>query len=224
MYCQFCGSVIPEGDQFCGQCGARAPAAPPPAGAPQPPDAYGARPDEAPDEYGSSDTPSAAPPQWTSPYFDRDPNLRPQAYKYSGFWLRLGAYLLDVLFGSLIAITPGIILAVLLYVLAGQAGAVVGFLLGFLTAVYGYQYVSTALGGGWGKRICGLRIIRKDDGQRPGYGTGGIRVLVTIGFYAVGNVPFIGWVVWLMDYLWMLWDPEKQTLHDKAADTLVVQV
>lgn len=251
MHCQFCGSQIPEGDQFCAQCGARAPVAPPAAGTPPPPGAqppssaaHGTRPDEAPRAYGSYDTASASqPPQWTSPYFDRDPNALAQTYRYSGFWLRFGAFLLDWLFGSLLAIIPGIILAVLFYLLvqAGQEDALtafeqneqdddlvlaaaVGFLLGFLPTSLGYQYVSTALGGGWGKRICGLRIIRKDDGQRPGYGTGGIRVLVTFGFSVVGNIPLVGWVVWLMDYLWMLWDPEKQTLHDKAADTLVVQV
>jgi uncharacterized RDD family membrane protein YckC len=30
------------------------------------------------------------------------------------------------------------------------------------------------------------------------------------------------WAIVLIDYLWMLWDPGKQTLHDKIADSKVV--
>ena len=208
MYCQSCGGQIPEGDEFCSHCGARA---------------------------------SAAPPR-TTPYFDRDPNEKPGP-TFAGFWIRLGAYILDTIFATLLALIPGIILAVIIVLLveAGQdppltqfeadqqdddtlLGAVIGFVIGYFPVLLGYFYIATALGGGWGKRICGLRIIRNDDGQRPGYGTAAIRVAVTLGFSAVGNIPLVGWVAWLLDYLWMLWDPEKQTLHDKAAGTHVVQV
>jgi uncharacterized RDD family membrane protein YckC len=27
-----------------------------------------------------------------------------------------------------------------------------------------------------------------------------------------------------LDYLWMLWDPQRQCLHDKAARTIVVKL
>jgi hypothetical protein len=33
----------------------------------------------------------------------------------------------------------------------------------------------------------------------------------------------ISWVALLFGYLWMLWDGERQTWHDKVADTVVVE-
>jgi len=234
MHCQFCGSEIPEGDQFCGQCGARAPVAPPPGAT------YGARPDEAQGVYGSSDTPSGTPPQWTSPYFDRDPNARVQVYKYASFGARLGAAVLDYIFAILLALIPGIILAVVIALLveAGQeppltpfeadqqdedtgVGAIIGFLIGFVPVLYGYWYVATSLGGGWGKRIFGLRIVKEDTGQRPGFGSGLVRVIVTAGF---GLVPLVGAFIQLFDHLSMLWQDDHQTWHDMAAGTVVIRV
>jgi uncharacterized RDD family membrane protein YckC len=34
-------------------------------------------------------------------------------------------------------------------------------------------------------------------------------------------VPLVGQVPWILDYLWPLWDKQKQTWHDKAASTYV---
>jgi uncharacterized RDD family membrane protein YckC len=35
-------------------------------------------------------------------------------------------------------------------------------------------------------------------------------------------VSIVSAIVFLLGYLWMLWDPEKQTWHDKAAGSVVV--
>ncbi len=210
MRCQFCGAEIPEGDQFCAQCGGRA------LGAPEPQS------------------------QWPTAYFDRDPNARTQAYTYAGFWIRLGAYILDTFFAILLALIPGIILAVLIALLveAGQeppltpfeadqqdedtgVGAIIGFLIGFVPFLYGYWYIATSLGGGWGKRMLGLRIVNQETAQRPGFGSGLVRVLVTAGF---GLVPLVGSFIQLFDHLSMLWHDDKQTWHDMAAGTVVIRV
>jgi hypothetical protein len=37
-------------------------------------------------------------------------------------------------------------------------------------------------------------------------------------------VGYISFAVILIGYLWMLWDGEKQTWHDKAANDVVVPV
>ncbi|MEA2390302.1 MAG: hypothetical protein QOK31_411 [Solirubrobacteraceae bacterium] len=69
----------------------------------------------------------------------------------------------------------------------------------------------------WGKQMLGLRVVRELRGEMN-LGTGLAREAVgkqllaalTAGLY----IP--------LDYAWALWDPERQTLHDKVADTLVV--
>ena len=66
--------------------------------------------------------------------------------------------------------------------------------------------------------MIGLRIIREDGGS-PGLGRGFVRWLIP----AVMNfIPF-GGLVSLISYLWPIWDPKKQTWHDKAAGTVVVR-
>ena len=35
---------------------------------------------------------------------------------------------------------------------------------------------------------------------------------------------FVSTIVFLLGYFWMLWDPEKQTWHDKFAGSVVVPV
>lgn len=75
-----------------------------------------------------------------------------------------------------------------------------------------------------GKRALGIRVRRTG---RPGPLTvpealrrEGVSIAVSL----VGLVPFIGLIgslISLLDSLWLLWDPRRQTLHDKLADTLV---
>ena len=36
-------------------------------------------------------------------------------------------------------------------------------------------------------------------------------------------VPFVGWILVLLDLLFPLWDEKKQTIHDKAASTYVIK-
>lgn len=246
MYCQFCGAGIPDGDQFCGQCGARAPAA---SEGSTSGSTYGQTSGESPREVRRTAQPHAdpaasgtRPPETYMPsgqtYYDRDPHV-PAAvarYTYAGFWLRFAAWILDTLFALVLAAIPGAIIAVILVLLVegGQDppltfaeaeqqdedtgnAAVAGFFLGFTPLILAYWYIGTALGGAWGKRIFGLRILKYEDGARPGFGTAAIRVLITwlISFISIAS---------LLDHLWAIWDKDKQTWHDKAAGTVVVRV
>jgi len=72
-----------------------------------------------------------------------------------------------------------------------------------------------------GKKALSIRVISQDTGGPIGYGR-------ALGRNAVrglpGYLPVIGLFWVLLDNLWMLWDREKQTLHDKATKTLVVPV
>lgn len=70
-----------------------------------------------------------------------------------------------------------------------------------------------------GKRLAGLAVVRRVDGARPGYGRAMLRWAVygPILWLPAANLLLLG--VWG----WLLRDPARQGLHDKAAGTLVVR-
>jgi uncharacterized RDD family membrane protein YckC len=63
-----------------------------------------------------------------------------------------------------------------------------------------------------GKKALGIRVYDFRQGGPIGYGRGFLRQIMK---YVSGIPLFLG-------YLWMLWDGEKQTWHDKVAGTVVV--
>lgn len=120
----------------------------------------------------------------------------------AGFWRRFVAALLD---GIIIGVVGGIIGAILG---GGNAGDGIGVLLGLLY----YTYFEGSTGQTLGKKALGIRVISLEGGGSIGYGRAFIRY---IGRYVSG-------IVLLLGYLWMLWDKEKQTWHDKFAGSVVV--
>jgi uncharacterized RDD family membrane protein YckC len=124
----------------------------------------------------------------------------------SGFWRRFAAAFLD---GILLGIVQGILAAVL----NDSPGVYYA-----LTTLIGLAYY-VALEGGprgqtLGKMALGIRVIDFNTGGPIGYGRGLIRNLV----------KYVSAAVLLLGYLWMLWDKEKQTWQDKAANSVVVPV
>jgi uncharacterized RDD family membrane protein YckC len=65
-----------------------------------------------------------------------------------------------------------------------------------------------------GKRVMGIRVIDFQAGGPIGYGRALLRYLGRI----------VSTVACLLGYFWMLWDREKQTWHDKIANSVVVPV
>ena len=88
--------------------------------------------------------------------------------------------------------------------------SVVDYLLS-LALQLGYFWVWNSLGWSPGKRAVGIRIVDL-EGLPPGAERGFRR---TVGSLVSVFGLFIG-------YLWALWDPRKQTWHDKMAGTFVV--
>ena len=119
----------------------------------------------------------------------------------AGFWRRFGAAFIDALVVDVVTY----ILAILL----GNVGAV----LGILVAIGYYTYFHGTTGQTPGDAALSIRVIDADGGEPIGYGRAFIRWLVSL---VSGAVILIG-------YLWMLWDGEKQTWHDKAARSYVVR-
>ena len=119
----------------------------------------------------------------------------------AGFWTRFLAALIDGVLG-------GVVLGVLTAALGG-AGYAVGLASGiaYFTVLEGGPTGQTL-----GKRAMGIRVISFEDGGPIGYGRAFIRY---IGRLVSTLVIYLG-------YLWMLWDKERQTWHDKFANAVVV--
>ena len=122
----------------------------------------------------------------------------------AGFWRRFAGAFID---GILIGIVSGILRAATSYGVGTSLGLVVG-------AVYFTAMIGSVRGQTVGQMAMGIRVIDFNTGGPIGYGRAFIRWLVSL----------ISAAVFLLGYLWMLWDKEKQCWHDKAANDVVVPV
>jgi uncharacterized RDD family membrane protein YckC len=101
------------------------------------------------------------------------------------------------------------------YVVLAQLLDTTGNVLGIVLGLAYYTYLEGgATGQTLGKRAVGIRVYDFRVGGPIGYGRGLLRY---VGKIVSSLVCFLG-------FLWMLWDREKQTWHDKIATTVVVPV
>jgi uncharacterized RDD family membrane protein YckC len=122
----------------------------------------------------------------------------------AGFWRRFAAAFVD---GILLTIAGGILRALL----GGGGGSGLATL---LSAAYFTYFEGGPKGQTLGKMALGIRVIDFGGGGSIGYGRAFIRW--------IGR--FVSAIVFLLGYLWMLWDNERQTWHDKFANDVVVPV
>jgi uncharacterized RDD family membrane protein YckC len=120
----------------------------------------------------------------------------------AGFGRRLVAALVD-----------GIVYAVVYFILFAflSEGAAYGLALLF-SLVYLTYLEGSPSGQTVGKKLLGIRVIDFATGGPIGYGRAFLRWLGRI----LSSIPLY------LGYLWMLWDKEKQTWHDKIANCVVV--
>lgn len=135
-------------------------------------------------------------------------------------------------FGSrfLAALVDGIILAVVGFIVGALVGALFGGnirstrdlenftllnnLIGaVIGAIYPMYFLVTQNGQTPGKRMMRIRVVRK-DGAKISWFDAFLREVVG---------KFISAFFLLLGYLWMLWDADKQTWHDKIASTIVIK-
>jgi uncharacterized RDD family membrane protein YckC len=117
---------------------------------------------------------------------------------YAGFWWRVLASLID-----------GVILSAITALGSQVGGRAIWSIISLL-----YLPVTWAwLGETPGHRVLGMEIRRVEDGQRPGVGQVVIR---WIGYYISVITIGIGFII-------AGFDPRKQALHDKIANTVVVR-
>jgi uncharacterized RDD family membrane protein YckC len=154
-------------------------------------------------EYGSQAPPAGSPSSPTG-LGGEAAYSGPASGPRSGFWRRFAAAFID---GLLLSILYWVLLTVLS---TGAAYAI--YLVGY------YAYFTLLEGGPTGqtvgKRALGIRVIDFGAGGPIGYGRGFIRNIAKL----------LSGLVFGLGYFWMLWDKEKQTWHDKIANTVVVPV
>lgn len=80
---------------------------------------------------------------------------------------------------------------------------------------------------GAGAYFIGYHVV---SGETPGYGATDLILIRRDGLAVTWEAAILRYVVSLLSaacfglgYLWMLWDPDNQTWHDKAANTLVLR-
>ena len=78
---------------------------------------------------------------------------------------------------------------------------------------FGYVVLLNANGGTLGKRMLDMRLQNRETGENIGVGMAVIRYFVAL----------VSGLAILIGYLWSIWDPNKQTWHDKAAGSVVVK-
>lgn len=155
----------------------------------------------------------------------------PVSYELSGWWRRVGAYIID---GILLGVVTFPLIALLgigttstssssaefsvqggAFLVAILVGAAVSLLYAPITMV-------TFKGSTLGKLATGIRVVRA-DGNTVTFGYAALREVVVKGllFGIIGALTFgLGQ---LINYLWPLWDAENRALHDMMVKSRVVR-
>lgn len=177
------------------------------------------------------------PPGYGAPPGYAPPGYPPQGYAgapagvtFGGFWIRVGAYIIDgFVIGIPVAIVLGIVFAMAMpgLMAGGQpqseeaiAGAVGIFFVVYLLIFVGvwlYEAMMTAspAGGTIGKRVVGVRVVRGSDGSQLTFGRATGRFFAKV--FITGIIPFgIG-------YMMAGFTDRKRALHDMIADTVVIK-
>ena len=183
---------------------------PPPEPPPQAPPAP-----EAPPGYGGPVPPGG----WQAPVGVQQPPWA--GAPLSGWWRRVGAYVLDGIFTAIV-IWVGEILIVTGTEVLGAVLVLGGLVIAFFYYPVTMMREGARNGQTLGKQILGIRVVR-DDGQTVTFGFALLREFVVefLLFQVLGSLLF--GIPWLINVLWPLWDSENRALHDMIVKSHVVE-
>ncbi len=185
--------------------------------------------DQNPPQYPSFPSDQSGQPGYIAPPPGYAPaNHAPGSqYAYDSWGSRLGAYILDALVATAIAIVPIVIGAIIAFSGAetdpvtnemtgvnplGVVIMVLGYLSIFAFVIWNQGVRMGKTGQSLGKKWLGIKVVR-NNGELLGAGLGVGRWFVA---YFLGGLC-------LLDYLWPLWDEKKQTWHDKIVSSVVIR-
>jgi uncharacterized RDD family membrane protein YckC len=204
--------------------GAAPPPPPPPSGGgwqqttgyppPPPPDegwqqgGYGNYPPPPPPDGGFGQPGYGYPPQGSGWSPSGGSNQSPFGY-LAGWWYRVLATILDnILVG---------IVATIVLVIIGVKGRGINLGEAVVVLVYQIALLGTVRAQTVGNMAASTKVVDADGGGPIGYGRSTIRAVVLVVLY----ITIIGG---LIDIFWPIWDKRNQTLHDKAANCLVIRL
>jgi uncharacterized RDD family membrane protein YckC len=147
----------------------------------------------APAVEGASPTPTS--PESAPPAASTPAEIAATAAPRAGFWIRMGALLIDIILVSVIVSVLDTPDTVWIVALAGY-GALM------------WKIKGTTIGG----IVCGVKVVRR-DGAPLNWDTAIVRALGC----------FLSMVVCGLGFLWIVFDEDRQAWHDKIAGTLVVR-
>ncbi len=128
---------------------------------------------------------------------------------YAGFWIRVGAKIIDGIIIYIVSLALGF--AAGLLVGGIQARLISNILLWGFAITYATYFLGE-YGATPGKMACGLKVLRP-DGQRLSYGRACGR------FFA----EFLSSIILSIGYIMVAFDGEKRALHDRICDTRVIK-
>jgi len=134
--------------------------------------------------------------------------------RYVGFWVRVAATLIDSVLFLMIIFPAMYFIYGSEYFLGGQGAGrawdvVFNYLLPVAATLLFWKYRSATPG----KMIFGARIVDADT-----LGALSTKQMVIRYFAYIPSILALG-----LGFLWIAWDPRKQSWHDKLAGTLVVR-
>ena len=135
-----------------------------------------------------------------------------QSEKKAGFWMRFLAHICDGL-NSLLVILPFQILNSILMDNNQKTLASVTSVVGGAATIFVLAKWIGERGGSPLRVKTGVLVLDENDGSYIGIKRALIRILMS----------YVSQIVLLLGYLWMLWDANNQTWHDKVAKSVVVQ-
>jgi uncharacterized RDD family membrane protein YckC len=176
----------------------------------------------------STDASETDAPDWSLLRYAPRERLAPGGARYAPWWQRASAYLIDVS----AVLTAIFTVAAPIFVLAGFRDSdpsdteKTWLSILFVTAalvVGGIYFIvlEGRSGQTWGKRALGV-VVLAEDGSPCGYGRATSRELLGRGL--IGGFAWALVLPGLLSYLAALWDPERQTWHDRIGQTIVVRV
>jgi uncharacterized RDD family membrane protein YckC len=135
-------------------------------------------------------------------------------YEYAGFWVRVGAALIDTILVSFLTIP----LVRMIYGSDDGASALLfrgtaDFLISFLLPALAVVAFWVARGATPGKMAISAQVVDARTGNKP---TTGQAIGRYLGYY-VSTIP-LG-----LGLIWVAFDPKKQGWHDKLAGTVVIR-
>ena len=134
--------------------------------------------------------------------------------KYAGFWIRLGAVLIDLMVMGVVLSIPSTVIYGSEYWVGDQ------FFYGFWDLMF--SYVLPLVGTIWfwlrfsgtpGKMALKLKIVDAGTGNKLTFGQAIGRYFA----YMLSAIPFF------LGYIWVGFDKRKQSWHDKLAGTVVIR-